>query len=332
MPNIPRIKDSILTRIWEELKHVNYQKLNEKAGMSFTIVTAGSRNEIEDMHCWLETHDYPLATKWMKDASIDAGIDHARMRRRLRSVVVDDAADIAQLASEDHVVLQQAGFCLAPPRLASLLAPHARILHIYEQGAGAVLAEEIIESHPELRFALSHSFPAFRNAHAHREIRETAMQNASWVLFTAAPNIVPNPAQLFTAPAEALSDFVVMTTNEIKLMFELVALTGRRVQPMRMLPELGIILGLAKLAQLTATNLTGKIPGAGLVIKGGVAYAFTSAIGEALYIYQIAGVRVGRDFIEARAQVWMEEGKQFAQRLLRRKKENSTPEDADNGR
>lgn len=124
MPNILKIKDNLLARIWEELKHVNYQQLNEKAGRPFTIVTAGNRNEIGDMQHWLETLDNPLLGKWTKNAGLSPNIDHARMRRRLRSVLVDDAADIAQLADEDRAVLQQAAFCLAPPRLASLLAPH----------------------------------------------------------------------------------------------------------------------------------------------------------------------------------------------------------------
>lgn len=153
------------------------------------------------------------------------------------------------------------------------------------------------------------------------EIRATAMQNAWWALFTAAPNIVPNPGQMLTVPAEALSDFVVLTTNEIKMMFELVALGGRRVQPLQIIPEFGIILGLAKLAEVTATNLVGKAPGAGPIIKGGVAFAFTSAIGEALFIYQLAGIQLGREFIEERAKAWLDEGKSVARKLLKRGKE-----------
>ncbi len=321
MPSVPKIKDSVLSRIWEELKHINYQQLNELAGRSFTIALAGTKGEVAAMRLWLEALDYPLLLKW---ASADASrpvTDAARMRRRLRTIVIGDAGDIAALADEDRAVLRQALFCMTPPRWASLLAPYAAELRVYEAGGGVELAEEILESHAELRFALSHCFPAFRAAHARMEIRATAMQNAGWALFTAAPNLVPNPGQVLTVPAEALSDFVVLTTNEIKMMFELVALGGRRVQPLQVVPEFGIVLGLAKLAEVTATNLVGKAPGAGPIIKGGVAFAFTSAIGEALFIYQLAGIQLGHEFIEERAKAWLEEGKSVAKKLLKRGKE-----------
>ncbi|MBE0645539.1 MAG: hypothetical protein IH600_15765 [Bacteroidetes bacterium] len=320
MPSIPKIKDSVLSRIWEELKHINYQQLNEKAGRSFTIALAGTKDEVAAMRRWLETLDYPLLAKWTDAAAVRPDIDHARLRRRLRTVTLGDAGDIAALADEDRAVLRQCLLCVTTPRWASLLTPHAAEVRVYEAGGGEELAAEILEAHADLRFALSHSFPVFRTTHARMEIRATAMQNAGWALFTAAPNLVPNPGQVFTIPAEALSDFVVLTTNEIKLMFELVALSGRRVQPLQIVPEFGIILGLAKLAEVTATNLVGKAPGAGPVIKGGVAYAFTSAIGEALFIYQLAGVQLGREFIEERAKVWLEEGKIVAKKLLKRGK------------
>jgi hypothetical protein len=56
------------------------------------------------------------------------------------------------------------------------------------------------------------------------------------------------------------------------------------------------------------------------VIKGGVAYAFTSAIGEAIFLYEIAGVQVGREFIEERARAWYEEGKKTASNLFEQAK------------
>lgn len=323
MPSIPKIKDGVLSRIWEELKHINYQQLNEKSGRGFTLALAGTKEEIASMRVWLERVDYPLLAKWAADAPVRQEVDAARLRRRLRLVTLRDEGDIAQLADEDRALLRGAICCVTTPRWASLLAPHATELQVYEEGGGEELADEMLEAFPDLRFALSYSFPAFRAAHARREIRATAMQNAGWALFTAAPNLVPNPGQVFTVPAEAVSDFVVLTTNEIKMLFELVALCGRRVQPLQLVPEFGIVLGLAKLAEVTATNLTGKAPGAGPVIKGGVAFAFTSAIGEALFLYQLTGIQLGRDFIEQRAKAWLAEGKNVAGRLIKR----TTPEE-----
>ncbi|MBN1447233.1 MAG: hypothetical protein JXA28_04825 [Bacteroidetes bacterium] len=314
MPKLPNIKDSMLSRIWEELKHINYQQVNEKAARSYTLCVAGTRSETAAITAWLGRLRYPLLRRFLDDEDIRSETG-SRMRRRLRTVTLSDEGALAALSEEDRLHLRDALLTLTTPRWASLLTPHAERVYVYEEDAGEELADEILTDLPNDHFALSYVFPAFRAAHARREIRATAMQNSGWALFTAAPNIVPNPGQVFTIPAEALSDFVVLTVNEIKMMFELVALTGRTVQPLQCIPELGIILGLAKLAETTATNLVGKAPGAGPVIKGGVAYAFTSAIGEAIFLYEIAGVQVGKDFLEERAKAWFDEGKRNAARL-----------------
>jgi len=319
MSKLPKLNNSVLSRIREELRHINYQHLNESARKRFTLVLAGTDSEINDMQRWLDTLEYPLLKQWARRSATGV-VDEARQRRRLRVVRFADAGDIALFPEEYCVALRQAAFCLTTARWATLLAPHASSLHVYDAGDGEGTAAEILETQQELRFALSHCFPVFRAIHARMEIRATAIQNASWALFTAAPNLVPNPGQVFTIPAEALSDFVVLTVNEIKMMFELVALSGRRVQPLHTLPEFGIILGLAKVAQSAATNLLGKAPAAGPIIKGGVAYAFTSAIGEALFLYQIAGVRPSKEFLEKRAKVWLEEGKTVAKKLLKRER------------
>jgi uncharacterized protein (DUF697 family) len=319
MAKLPGIKDSVLSRIWEELKHINYQQVNEKASMTYTLCVAGTRGEIAEMTAWLTTLEYPLLRRWKNDGELREEPD-SRMRRRLRSVLLAEEGELTSMANEDRAVLRSSLLVITTPRWATLLAAHSDSVYVYEVAGGAELAEEILHDKPAAQFALSHVFPAFRTAHARKEIRATAMQNAGWALFTAAPNIVPNPGQVFTVPAEALSDFVVLTTNEIKMMFELVALSGKRVQPLQTIPELGIILGLAKLAESAATNLVGKAPGAGPVIKGGVAYAFTSAIGEAIFLYEIAGVQVGREFIEERARAWYEEGKKTASNLFEQAK------------
>lgn len=311
MPKLPNIKDSMLSRIWEELKHINYQQLNDKAARSYTICIAGTHVEVEVMRAWLGRLHYPLLRRFMDSDAIQPGKD-SRMNRRLRTVTFRDESELAVMPDEDRMHLRDALLTLTTPRWVSLLSPHTERLYVFEESSMQELAEEILTDLPSEQFALSYVFPAFRASHARREIRATAMQNASWALFTAAPNVIPNPGQVFTVPAEALSDFVVLTVNEIKMMFELVVLNGRTVQPLQCFPEFGIIFGLAKLAESTATNLVGKAPGAGPIIKGGVAYAFTSAIGEAIFLYEAGGVQVGRDFLEERARAWYDEGKQAA--------------------
>ncbi len=324
MAALPNIRQSVLSRIWEELKHINYQQLNGKTAQSFTIALAGTRAELAEIRAWLGAIEYPLLKKWSDGVALKSRTDHRRMDRRIREIVLVDEGALAGMPEDDAGMLQDALCCVTTPRWKQLLSPHCSRMFVYADEDGGEVADEILEALPEQRFALSYTFPALRAGHARIEIRATAMQNASWALFTAAPNLIPNPGQVFTVPAEAVSDFFVMTVNEIKMMFELVALNGRKVQPLQCVPELGIILGLAKLAEMTATQLIGKAPVAGPAIKGAVAFAFTSAIGEALLLYQIAGVQVGRDFIEQRAKVWFDEGKTVARTLLEKTKKKKS--------
>jgi uncharacterized protein (DUF697 family) len=319
------IRQSVLSRIWEELKHINYQQLNAKTAVPFTVCLAGTREEISRMREWLLALDYPLLRQWSEGAILETQTNPNRMERRIRELPLMDEGEIAALPEGDIRMLGNALFCLTSPRWKQLLAPYSDTLVVYTEGAGTELADEILAGHAEHRFALSYTFPALRSGHSRIEIRETAIQNASWGLFTSAPNLVPNPGQVFTVPAEAVSDFFVMTVNEIKMMFELVAINGKKVQPLQCIPELGIILGLAKLAEMTATQLIGKMPVAGPVIKGAVAYSFTTAIGEAIFLYEIAGVQVGREFIERRSRIWFNEGKDVAKSLLERARKRKQP-------
>jgi uncharacterized protein (DUF697 family) len=327
MAGLPNIRQSVLSRIWEELKHINYQQLNAKTAIPFSVCLAGTREEVTTIRQWLASMEYPLLNKWSQGELLRARTDHRRMDRRIRDVVLADEGALVSLPAGDTTMLRNAVFCITTPRWKQLLAPHCTNMFVHTDEDGEEIANEILEALPEHRFALSYTFPVLRPGHARIEIRATAMQNASWALFTAAPNIFPNPGQVFTVPAEAISDFFVMTVNEIKMMFELVALNGRRVQPLQCVPELGIILGLAKLAEMTATQLIGKAPVAGPAIKGGVAFAFTSAIGEALLLYEIGGVQVGKDFIEQRAKSWFEEGKSVARSLLEKKGKKKSGEE-----
>ena len=141
MVAIPKIKDSMLARIWEEFKHINYQQLNEKAGQAFTLVLAGSPDEIDGMRAWLESVDYPLLRQWADPVRRAQDVDHARLRRRLRTVRLGDAGDLAAMAEEDRALLRQALCCVTTPRWSALLAPHARTLHVFEAGGAAELAD-----------------------------------------------------------------------------------------------------------------------------------------------------------------------------------------------
>jgi uncharacterized protein (DUF697 family) len=86
------------------------------------------------------------------------------------------------------------------------------------------------------------------------------------------------------------ADFPVLTLNQIRLVLRLAAAHGVEVDQQR-LPEVLATLGAAFGFRAVARRLLGYVPVAGWLVKGGVAYAGTRAVGEAAhrYFHQVAG-------------------------------------------
>jgi hypothetical protein len=131
------------------------------------------------------------------------------------------------------------------------------------------------------------------------------------------PNTIPGPHRLISAPFEGISDFAVMTLNEIKLMFEIVGLSGYRVVPIKRLVEIGFILSMAIAAEVFATNLIIRIPASGaLAAKGAIAYAFTWAIGEGIYYHVNAGKPINSRTLTSSFKSHLAEGRKASSRIL----------------
>lgn len=80
------------------------------------------------------------------------------------------------------------------------------------------------------------------------------------------------------------ADFAVLTLNQIRLVLRLAAAHGVEVDQNR-LPELLATFGAAFGLRAVARQLLGVIPVAGWLVKGGIAYAGTRALGEAAHRY-----------------------------------------------
>ena len=92
----------------------------------------------------------------------------------------------------------------------------------------------------------------------------------------------------------------ILTLNEIKLLFELIGLSGYRITPLYHVVEFAMIIGLGKLAETIATTAIGRLPGrTGIMAKGAIAYAFTWTIGETLFFYISTGNKLrGKEFAD----------------------------------
>lgn len=80
------------------------------------------------------------------------------------------------------------------------------------------------------------------------------------------------------------ADFAVLTLNQIRLVLRLAAAHGVEIDQSR-LPEVLATLGAGFGFRAVARQLLGAVPVAGWIVKGGVAYAGTRALGEAAQFY-----------------------------------------------
>ncbi len=301
----------IMSEIWNEVKNINWQLINMQTHKQFSVGLMGSGDSISKMKDWLKSFDYKLAVSYGALPKKDLQPEDSRLESHVTLFP-------AEKDGPDEGLLRSVEFCLVDMTYKDLASKTEVCSYVFDQNRRE-LARDILANHQPLRFALSYNFPVFRIQHSDIEVNATALQNTTWAVTTAAPNLLPGAHQIVTAPIEAVSDFVVLTANEVKLLFELVGLSGHIVNPLACLIEFGIVLGLAKGAQVIASNIVGKVPaGAGLLVKGAVAYAFTWAIGEAIFFYLSTGQKAGMKFLEDRMRHYYGAGIKVAGKALKR--------------
>jgi uncharacterized protein (DUF697 family) len=91
------------------------------------------------------------------------------------------------------------------------------------------------------------------------------------------------------------ADFPVLTLNQLRLVFRLASVHGVEVDQSR-LPEILATIGAGLGFRAVARQLLGAVPVGGWIVKGGIAYTGTRAVGEAArrYFATLADGRGGR--------------------------------------
>jgi hypothetical protein len=294
---------SIVGKAWSEVKKINWHEVNRLCQQNFHIGLVGSAVEIEAMQAWLRSFPYLPA------AGAGAGGDgHAPGVAQYLTVIA------ASEDGPDEKLVKSTTFCLAGREAANAVRRMKGEVYLFDDAIGRRLTTQILSNHPEVQFALAHNFAVFRPEMAQSVIQDTAFQNAAWALVTGLPNTVPGPHVVLTSPFEGISDFTILTLNEIKLLFELVGLSGRRVVPLYHGVEFAMVVGLGKLAETVAMQALGRLSGrAGILAKGAIAYAFTWMIGEAVFFYLTTGRRLGRPTFAARFREHFRRGRKVAE-------------------
>jgi uncharacterized protein (DUF697 family) len=145
-------------------------------------------------------------------------------------------------------------------------------------------------SHRQL--ALGRYLPAFRGEAASSMIGATSRANAEFAFLANVPAVIPLVGGLLAAGA----DSIVLTKNQLMLLYKLAAIHGRDLrQPTRIYAEMLPVVGAGLVWRTVARELESFIPfAAGTIPKVLVAYAGTAATGQAANFYYEQGQRPNR--------------------------------------
>jgi hypothetical protein len=265
---------------WKEVQKTNWRNVNNEALKSFLIVIIGDAQSLENLITSLETTTY----------------DFFNVKHKRSIPLSDDArASLimvpAERQHESRAIIDQADIVIVDQQYAAELKLKLNKTYLYTQATEKTVFEKILTENDHLKQALCYNYPVFRTSVAKSTMGAVSLQNATWAGGSSLPNIIPGMHSLPYAALEATSDFSVLTINELRMTFILASVSGRKVNPVKLIPEIIIMFGGAKGAQMLATQVVSKIPaGAGTIVKTGIAYAFTYAIGEAVYLNMNYGI------------------------------------------
>ena len=142
-------------------------------------------------------------------------------------------------------------------------------------------------------------------------IQTVSIENAIFVASTSLGNFIPNPLQALTGLAESLGDIVVLTANQIRMLFRLAAIHGQDPGYKRQSAEITSIIGAAFGWRSIARELISHVPfGGGVIPKAAIAFAGTWAVGDGIVYYYTTGRRITRDQIRDRFQTALVKGKE----------------------
>jgi uncharacterized protein (DUF697 family) len=169
----------------------------------------------------------------------------------------------------------------------------------------------LIDALPDQRrLGAARHVPALRAPLARLLTHEAAFANAQFALMTNLPSFLPGVG----GAAAVGADTLVLTTNQVVLVFKMAAIWGANLEnPRALIAEAVPVVGGAFLWRSTARALINLLPGFALLVpKVGIAYIGTYVVGELASAYYRSGVRpsdarvreIEAEAREALAQAW----------------------------
>jgi uncharacterized protein (DUF697 family) len=158
------------------------------------------------------------------------------------------------------------------------------------------LRAEIVKRNADRAPAFGRALPAFRAAAAKQVVDETASANAQFSLVSNIPTLLP----VIGSIAAAGADFIVLTKNQVMMLYKLAAVYGRDLRDQRgILQEVLPVVGAGLIWRTLAREATTILPfAAGTIPKLAIAYGGTVAVGRAADYYYRTGLRPTREQLD----------------------------------
>jgi uncharacterized protein (DUF697 family) len=154
------------------------------------------------------------------------------------------------------------------------------------------LRADILKRNAERAPAFGRALPVFRAAAAKQVIDETSVANAQFSLVSNLPTILPVIGNIAAAGA----DFIVLTKNQVMMLYKLAAVFGRDLRDQRaILQEVLPVVGAGFFWRTVAREAAALLPfAAGTIPKLAIAYVGTMAVGRAAEFYYRTGLKPTR--------------------------------------
>lgn len=158
------------------------------------------------------------------------------------------------------------------------------------------LRSDILKRIGERAAAFGRALPAFRAAAAKQVISETSVANAQFSLVSNIPTLLPVIGNIAAAGA----DFIVLTKNQVMMLYKLAAIHGRDLNDQKsILQEVLPVVGAGLVWRTVAREAATMMPFAsGAVPKLAIAYGGTMAVGRAADFYYRTGMKPSRMQLE----------------------------------
>lgn len=171
----------------------------------------------------------------------------------------------------------------------------------------------------DYRLSIARHFPAFRQDFGRRIVQQITLENTFFVVATGLGTVVPNILAPLIGVAEAVSDTVFLTANQIRMLFMLGAAFGIKTGYRAQWKEISSILGAAFGWRSLARSVVSVVPfGGGVVFKGNIAYAGTMAVGHGIIFLYANGQRMTRQEIALEFKRYYSEAVEFVRSVAGR--------------